>query len=187
MDQEKMKEGISAFLEGADVELDDEDRMATAERVARAWANELLSGYSVDIGETLTWTDTAGTSGPVIVRDISFSSVCVHHLLPFHGMAHVAYIPRTRLAGLSKIGRVVEALARRLQIQEQLTEQIADSMESVLEPQGVLVTVEAKHTCMTLRGARKENSSLLTMASRGILEKDIAARSEILRLLGRRW
>ncbi len=113
---------------------------------------EFLAGYRSDPAEALTWTATKDGGGPVLVRDIRMASVCVHHLLPFFGVAHVAYVPATRLAGLSKIGRVVETLARRLQIQEMLSDQIADVLDRVLEPHGVLVMLEAEHTCMTLRG-----------------------------------
>ncbi len=186
MDQNKMIEGIRTFLEGTGATFENGHLDETPERVARAWAGDLLAGYGTDPEEALTWTATKDGGGPVLVRDIRLASVCVHHLLPFFGVAHVAYLPATRLAGLSKIGRVVEALARRLQIQERLSEQIADALDRVLEPHGVLVMLEAEHTCMTLRGARKESSRLVTLAARGSLERDPAARGEILQLLGRR-
>jgi GTP cyclohydrolase I len=181
-----MIEGIRTFLDGIGEQFENGHLEETPERVARAWAGELLAGYRTDPAEALTWTRTRDGGGPVVVRDIRLASVCVHHLLPFVGVAHVAYLPGTRLAGLSKIGRVVEALARRLQIQERLTEQIAATLDQVLEPHGVLVMLEAEHTCMTLRGARKENSRLVTLAGRGAFENDPAARGEILRLLGQR-
>ena len=186
MDQDKMIEGIRIFLEGIGATFENGHLDETPDRVGRAWAGELLAGYRTDPEEALTWTPTLAGGGPVVVRDIRLASVCVHHLLPFVGVAHVAYLPGTRLAGLSKIGRVVEALARRLQIQERLTEQIAATLEKALEPRGVLVMLEAEHTCMSLRGARKENSRLVTLAARGALEEDAAARSEILHLIGRR-
>ena len=186
MDQSKMTEGIRTFLEGIGATFENGHLDETPERVARAWADELLAGYRTDPEEALTWTPTRAGGGPVVVRDVRLASVCVHHLLPFVGAAHVAYLPGTRLAGLSKIGRVVEALSRRLQIQERLTEQIAATLDKVLEPRGVLVMLEAEHTCMTLRGARKENSRLVTLAGRGSLESDPAARAEILHLLGLR-
>ncbi len=126
--------------------------------------------------------------GPVLAKDIRFASVCVHHLLPFSGVAHVAYLPADRLAGLSKLGRVVDALSRRLQIQEHLTGSIAATLESALAPRAVLVVLDAEHTCMTLRGVRKEGSRLLTYAATGLWAADVAARGEILDLLapGRR-
>lgn len=186
MDQDKMTEGIRLFLEGTGAAFENGHLDETPERVARAWAGELLSGYRTDPEEALTWTPTPVGGGPVVVRDIRLASICVHHLLPFVGVAHVAYLPGKRLAGLSKIGRVVEALARRLQIQERLTEQIAATLDKVLEPGGVLVMLEAEHTCMTLRGARKENSRLVTLACCGSLKDDPVSRGEILQMLGRR-
>jgi GTP cyclohydrolase I len=118
-----------------------------------------------------------------VIRDVRFASVCVHHLLPFVGRAHVAYLPDRRLAGLSKLGRVVDAHARRLQIQERLTAEIADTVERVLRPRAALVVLEAEHTCMTLRGVRKESSRLLTVAARGLYDTDPGARREALDLL----
>jgi len=186
MDQDKMIAGIRLFLEGVGETFENGHLDETPERVGRAWAGELLAGYRTDPDQALTWTPTQEGGGPVVVRDIRMASVCVHHLLPFVGVAHVAYLPGTRLAGLSKIGRVVEALARRLQIQERLTEQITATLEKVLEPRGVLVMLEAEHTCMSLRGARKENSRLVTVAARGVLQDDAAVRSEMFQLIGRR-
>ena len=151
--------------------------------MARAWVDELVSGYAVDPAEELTWTAAPEDCGPVLVRRIDFSSVCVHHLLPFFGCAHVAYLPATRLAGLSKIGRVVDAHSRRLQTQEHLTSRIVATLDEVLEPRGVVVMLEAEHTCMTRRGVRKERSRMVTLASAGCYETDLAARRELLELL----
>jgi len=153
--------------------------------VARAWVEDLVSGYAVDPDAGLTWAPATPGTGLVLVRDIAFASLCVHHLLPFVGTAHVAYLPSERLAGLSKIGRVVEAHARRMQIQERLTSEILGTVERALEPRGAVVVLEAEHTCMTLRGTRKEGSRLVTLAVAGLYERDGAARREVLDLLGR--
>jgi GTP cyclohydrolase I len=183
MDQAKMAEGIRLFLEGLDRRFEGDDQDATPARVARAWVRDLVSGYEVDPGSVLTWTPTPAGCGPVLVRSIHFASVCVHHLLPFFGVAHVAYLPGERLAGLSKLSRVVEAHARRLQTQEHLTDGIVASIDNVLEPRGVLVVMEAEHTCMTLRGVRQEQSSMVTISSAGLYDSDIGARGELLALL----
>lgn len=180
-----MEGGIREFLEGVAQRFAGDDLEATPARVARAWAEDLLSGYRCDPEQELTWTGVSEGAGLVLVRDVSFASVCVHHLLPFLGAAQVAYLPGSRLAGLSKIGRVVEAHARRLQIQERLNAQILGTIVRALEPRGALVVLDAEHTCMTLRGARKESSRLTTMAASGIYETDPSARREVLQLLQR--
>ncbi len=185
MDRKKMLEGIELFLEGVAEPFEGGHLDETPERVTRAWADELLAGYDVDPALALTFSKTGDGDSVVLVRNIRFSSVCVHHLLPFAGVAHVAYLPKHRLAGLSKIGRVVEAFSRRLQIQERLSEQVADCLDAVLEPHGVLVFLEAEHTCMTLRGAKKEGSRLVTMATRGVYAGDADTRREILDLITR--
>lgn len=174
-----MEAGIRLFLEGLGERFPGDDLEKTPARVARAWADDLVSGYGVDPVAELTWTAAPKGCGPVLLRDVKFASVCVHHLLPFFGKAHVAYLPGERLAGLSKLGRVVDALARRLQIQEHLTIAVAAAVERALAPRAVLVVLDAEHTCMTLRGVRKEGSALLTYAASGLWERDEAARREI--------
>ena len=188
MDLTKMEAGIRQFVEGLGERFPGDDLDKTPARVAKAWAEDLVSGYAVDPKAELTFVAAPDNCGPVLAKDIRFSSVCVHHLLPFSGWAHVAYWPGRRLAGLSKLGRVVDAHARRLQIQEHLTGQIAATLEGVLSPRAVLVVLDAEHTCMTLRGVRKEGSRLVTYAAAGEWAKDVAARREILDLLapGRR-
>jgi GTP cyclohydrolase I len=184
MDPKKMESGIRLFLEGAGVADARGELDKTPARVARAWADDLLAGYAVDPAAELTFTPAPADCGPVIARDVRFASVCVHHLLPFFGVAHVAYLPAARLAGLSKLGRVVDAHARRLQIQERLTGAIAATIEAVLAPKAVLVLIDAEHTCMTLRGVRKEGSRLVTYAATGLWKSDGAARREIIDLVG---
>lgn len=181
-----MESGIRAFVEGIGERFPGDDLDATPARVARAWAEDLLAGYAVDPARELTWTDVAEGGGLVLVRGMSFASICVHHLLPFAGVAHLAYLPGVRLAGLSKLGRVVDAHARRLQIQERLTDEILATVVGVLQPRGALVLLEASHTCMTLRGARKEGSRMVTLSSAGLYESDLAARGQVLGLLGAR-
>ena len=121
--------------------------------------------------------------GPVLAKDIRFSSICVHHLLPFAGMAHVAYLPKGRIIGLSKLPRIVEIFARRLQVQERLTDQVADAVMEVLEPSGVGVVIEASHLCMMMRGVEKQNSTTVTSALRGVFKDDARTREEFLRLV----
>ena len=179
-----MESGVRAFLEGLGQTFPGDDQERTPARVAKAWQEDLVSGYGTDPVAELTWTASPPGAGPVCVRDISFASVCVHHLLPFFGVAHVAYLPCERQAGLSKIGRVVDAFARRLQTQERLSGQIVTAVAEGLQARGAVVVLEAEHTCMTLRGVRKERSRMVTLATAGIYETDVAARGEILQLLG---
>lgn len=183
MDATKMTAGIRLFLEGLGEAGAGQEAAATPERVARAWVEDLVGGYDQDPVTELTWTPVDEGGALVLVRGISLSSICVHHLLPFFGVAHVAYLPGRRLAGLSKIGRVVDALARRLQTQERLTASIVRAMVEALDPRGVVAVLQAEHTCMTLRGVRKERSEMITVASAGVFEGDAAARREVLDLL----
>ena len=177
MDRERMERGIREFVEGIGERFEGDDLERTPARVARAWVDDLVSGYATDPAAEVSWTPVAPGGGVVIVRDIRFASVCVHHLLPFHGNASIAYLPGERLAGLSKLGRVVDALSRRLQMQERLTSQIVDALESALEPRGVLAVLEACHTCMSLRGVRKEGATMLTSEARGCYRDDAALRA----------
>jgi GTP cyclohydrolase I len=184
MDLVRMEAGIRAFLEGLGRRDEGDELAATPARVARAWCDDLVSGYAIDPEADLSWTAAPDGAGPVLVRRVSFASMCLHHLLPFFGVASVAYLPGARLAGLSKIGRVIDAHARRLQTQERLTAAIVRSLERALAPRGVLAWLEAEHTCMTLRGVRKEQSRMITLATAGVYEHDAAARRDVLALLG---
>ena len=159
----------------------------TPTRVAKGW-KEILNGLNEDPRDYLRTQFEAGTDELVLVRDIVFHSVCEHHLLPFYGRAHVGYIPRGgRVTGLSKLARVVEGYSRRPQVQERLTAQIADAIDEVLHPQGVIVVIEAEHMCMSMRGVSKPGSSTVTSALRGIMN-DGATRAEMMSLVlgGRR-
>jgi GTP cyclohydrolase I len=169
-------------LLGEDVER--EGIVKTPERYAKAM-EFLTSGYSKDIdsivGKALFNEDT---SEIVIVRDIELFSLCEHHLLPFSGRAHVAYIPQGKIIGLSKIPRIIDVFARRLQVQERLTMQVADELERILKPEGVAVIIEATHLCMMMRGVEKQNSYTITSAMRGAFRNDPTTRRELMGLMG---
>lgn len=156
----------------------------TPERVAKAYA-ELVSGMRQDAAEILSTTFDIGHEELVIVRDIRFNSLCEHHMLPFFGNAHVAYIPNEsgQITGLSKLARLVDVFAKRLQVQERLTSQIADALGDELKASGVLVVVDAEHLCMSMRGAKQPGSRTLTSAVRGQL-RNAATRAEAMSLLG---
>jgi len=146
---------------------------------------ELLSGMNQSAGEPLSRVFPVESSGMVLEKDIVFYSTCEHHLLPFYGKAHVAYIPDGKVVGLSKLARTVEVFARRLQIQEQMTGQIADAMMEFLAPKGVMVVLEAEHTCMTMRGVKKPGSKTVTVAKRGVFQENAALQEQFFQLLGR--
>ena len=159
----------------------------TPARVARAYA-ETFAGLWQDPYEILSTTFDENHDELVLVKDIAMYSTCEHHLVPFHGVAHVGYIPGAdgRVTGLSKVARLVEVFARRPQVQERLTRQIADSLDDVLKPQGVIVVIEAEHLCMAMRGIRKPGTTTVTSAVRGIFRESAATRSEAMSLvLGR--
>lgn len=162
---------------------DREGLLRTPERVAKslAW---LTRGYEMDVAHVVGSGvfDSEGASNMVMVRDIELYSLCEHHMLPFYGKAHVAYIPNGKIVGLSKLPRIVEVFARRLQVQERLTEQIAGAIDDVLQPQGVGVVIEAYHLCMMMRGVEKQNSKTLTSAVRGSFRSDQKTREEFLTL-----
>jgi len=158
----------------------------TPARVARAYV-ELFGGLQMDPADVLTTTFDAGHEELVLVTDIDMVSMCEHHLLPFYGVAHIGYIPNAngRITGLSKLARLVECFARRPQVQERLTTQIADAMVDILDPRGTIVVVEAEHLCMSVRGVRKPGTHTITSAVRGAL-RDPATRAEAMSLIHRR-
>ena len=159
-----------------------EGLVRTPQRVEKA-LKFLTSGYEADIDVVINNAlFTVDYNEMVIVKDIDFYSLCEHHLLPFFGKCHVAYIPSTKVIGLSKIPRIVDVFARRLQVQERLTEQIAGAIDDVLKPQGVGVVIEAYHLCMMMRGVQKQNSKTITSALRGVFIEDSKTRDEFLRL-----
>lgn len=159
----------------------------TPERIARMY-EELLEGYQQDLHTILNgalFEVEYGEGEMVVVADIEYQSLCEHHMLPFVGKAHVAYIPRDRVIGLSKIPRIVDMFARRLQVQERLTSEIADAIVEVLDPVGVMVMVEGQHSCASLRGVKKHGVNLVTTAKRGAFSTDRELRDEFYRLIGR--
>jgi GTP cyclohydrolase I len=187
-DQQKaaIERAVRTLLSNVGEDPDREGLQRTPERVARMY-DELLAGYHTDpvklINDALFTVDY---SEMVIVKDIDFYSLCEHHMLPFLGKAHVAYIPDGKVIGLSKIPRIVEMFARRLQVQERMTEQIADFIDEVIKPQGVAVVVEGVHMCSMMRGVKKANASMVTSAVRGIFKTDPKTRSEFMEHIGRR-
>jgi len=159
-----------------------EGLIKTPERVAKAMS-WLTRGYGMDVADVVGDAVFAEEhASMVMVRDIEFYSLCEHHMLPFFGRAHIAYIPNGRIVGLSKLPRIVEVFARRLQVQERLTQQVAEAIEEVLRPEGVGVVMEASHLCMMMRGVEKQASSTITSALRGSFKDDAKTRDEFLRL-----
>lgn len=160
---------------------DREGLRETPDRVLRAYG-EFFAGYQQDPAAVLakSFDEIDGYSGAVIVRDIEFTSHCEHHMVPFVGRAHIAYLPQGRVVGLSKLARLVEVFAKRLQIQERMTAQIAQSLTAALQPRGVAVVVEAEHHCMSMRGVRKPGAKTVTTELSGVFEHDPQARAEIL-------
>ena len=182
IDQEKVKQGIRLILEGIGEDISREGLLDTPDRIARMY-EEIFGGMEEDAGVHLSRTFHADHSEMVIERDITFYSTCEHHILPFYGKAHIAYIPDGKVVGLSKLARTVEVFARRLQLQEQLTGQIADALMEHMQPKGALVMIEAEHMCMTMRGIKKPGSQTVTLARRGVFETDHLLEERFFRLL----
>jgi GTP cyclohydrolase I len=176
MDYDRMQAAVAEFLDALGVDLTDESLQDTPRRVAAAFS-ELLTPLPF---EPTTFPNAEGYDELVVARSIPFHSLCEHHLLPFHGVAHVAYLPGERIVGLSKLGRVVESFARRLQVQERMTVQIADWVEEFLQPRGVGVVLEAEHLCMSLRGVQKPGTMTVTSALHGLVRDDARTRQEFL-------
>jgi GTP cyclohydrolase I len=181
-DREKIREGVKLILEGVGEDPGREGLINTPDRVARMY-EELFSGMSESSSEVLDTVFHEDYDEVVLLKDIEFSSVCEHHLMPFTGKAHVAYLPDGKIVGLSKLARAVEHFARRPQVQERLTAQIADLISKTLEPKGVAVVLDATHTCMTMRGVKKPGSVMTTSAMRGLIRENLATRNEVLGLI----
>lgn len=174
--------GVAALLQYVGEDVTRDGLCDTPARVVRAYG-EMTSGYAVDVPALLATTFEADYTGMVVVNDVDFVSLCEHHLLPFTGVAHVAYIPAGgRVVGLSKLARLVDAYARRLQVQERMTEQIADAIETALTPAGIGVVLRAQHACMACRGVRKATATMVTSALRGLMFDQDRARAEFLAL-----
>jgi GTP cyclohydrolase I len=182
VDTARIERALREILEAIGEDPDGERLRGSPGRVARMYG-ELFEGLATDPAQFLRVNFEEGHQEMVVLRDVPFFSMCEHHLLPFHGSAHVGYIPNGKLAGVSKIARVVEAFARRPQLQERLTSQIADCIDENLGPSGVGVVVEAEHLCMTMRGVRKPGSRVTTSAMRGSFQKQDRTRSEFLSLV----
>jgi GTP cyclohydrolase I len=182
VDQPRIEAAVREILLAIGEDPDREGLIETPARVARMYA-EVFSGLSKDPREHLRKTFTQKYDEVVLVRDIQFASFCEHHLLPFTGKAHVAYLPSGKIVGLSKLARVVEVLARRPQVQERMTEDLADLLMRELDPKGVAVILEASHSCMTLRGVRNVESMCTTSAMRGTFRENALTRTELMSLI----
>lgn len=183
MDEDKIKQAVRMILEGIGEDPDREGLLQTPRRVARMYL-EFFQGMNEDPADYLNVSFEEGHDEMVLLKDIPLYSMCEHHLLPFIGRAHVAYIPQGgQIVGISKLARVVDTLARRPQVQERLTTQIAEAIMESLDPRGVLVVIEAEHMCMSLRGVKKPGVQTITSAVRGIFREKVATRSEALTLI----
>jgi GTP cyclohydrolase IA len=186
-DEKKVEEGVRLILEGVGEDPERGGLRETPARVARMY-REVLGGVGVDASEVVTVVEGADHDEMIMVRDIPLYSLCEHHVLPFTGRAHVAYIPNKsqQITGLSKIARVVDVLSKRLQVQERLTTEIADAIDQALSPRGVFVVIEAEHLCMTMRGIKKPGSITVTSAVRGLFRSDARTRQEAMNHIGMR-
>lgn len=183
MDRRKIERAIKLFLEGIGEQPDRPGLRRTPRRVANMCA-ELYAGMTINPSKIITPLRSEDHDEIVLIRDISFASVCEHHLLPFIGKAHVAYIPDgARVTGISKLARVVDVLAKKLQVQERLTTSIAETIVKALRPKGVMVVIEAEHLCMTMRGVKKPGAVTVTSVVRGIFRENIATRTEAMSLI----
>jgi GTP cyclohydrolase IA len=186
IDVGRIEKAVREILEAIGEDADRDGLRETPGRVARMYA-EVCSGLHTDPAAHLTVTFEAHHDEMVMVRDIPLYSLCEHHMVPFSGRAHVAYIPGAdgKITGLSKIARLVDGFSRRLQVQEKLTVQIADALETTLDPRGVMVVIEAEHLCMSMRGIQKAGSTTVTSAVRGLFRQNIATREEAMRFITR--
>lgn len=171
VDREKVERAVRLLLEGIGEEPNREGLLETPERIARMY-EEICGGMDESAEIHLQKTFTAENTEMVVEKDITFYSMCEHHMMPFYGKAHIAYIPDGKVVGLSKLARTVEVYAKRLQIQEKMTVQIADALMKYLAPKGVMVLLEAEHMCMTMRGIKKPGSKTVSVAVRGVFEEN---------------
>lgn len=185
VDKERIEAAVREILGAIGEDPDRDGLLNTPRRVAEMY-EEIAAGLHDDPARHLLVTFDAGHDEMVMVRDIPLYSICEHHLVPFHGHAHVAYIPGAdgRITGLSKLGRLVDGFAKRPQVQERLTSQVADALVDALAPRGALVVIEAEHLCMSMRGVRKPGSVTVTSAVRGIFKENIATRAEAMSMIG---
>ncbi len=182
VDQKKIREAVRLLLEGAGEDVNREGLLETPDRIARMYT-EIFSGMDEDGEVPLSKVFTVDSSEMVLEKDIVFYSMCEHHMMPFYGKAYVAYIPDGKVVGLSKLARTVEIYAKRLQIQERMTGQIADAIMKYLTPKGVMVVLEAEHMCMTMRGVRKPGSKTVSIAVRGVFEENTELQNRFFQML----
>ena len=182
VDHKKVEQAIRLLLEGIGEDPDREGLAETPDRIARMY-EEICGGMNEDAAEHLKKTFTAENNEMVVEKDITFYSMCEHHLMPFYGKAHIAYIPNGKVTGLSKLARTVDVYARRPQIQGRLTVQIADALERVLAPKGSMVMLEAEHTCMTMRGIKKPGSKTVTTVTRGEFKENMELQKQFLAMV----
>jgi GTP cyclohydrolase I len=184
VDLAKIKTAVTSIIEAIGDDPGREGLQGTPQRIAEMYA-EIFSGLNMDGSAELTVGFEVGHREMVVLRDIPFYSMCEHHLLPFYGVAHIGYIPNKegRVVGVSKLARVVEVFAKRPQLQERMTSQIADTILEALQPDGVAVVIQAEHLCMTMRGIKKPGSNVLTSATRGLFRSRAATRAEFLSLV----
>ncbi len=184
VDEAKVREAVKLLLEGIGEDPKREGLKETPDRIARMYT-ELMAGYDADVATHLSRTFSAEGKEMVLEKDIVFYSMCEHHMMPFFGKAHIAYIPKGKVVGLSKLARTVEAFARRLQIQERMTDQIADAIMKELDPEGVIVMIEAEHLCMTMRGVKKPGSVTTTVVTKGVFKDNERLENLFFKLLNR--
>lgn len=185
MDKDKIKQGVQLIIEGIGEDAAREGLVETPDRIARMY-EEIFAGLNEDASVHLSKTFSTQNTDMIIEKDITFYSMCEHHFLPFYGKAHIAYIPNGRVAGLSKLARTVEVYARRPQLQERMTVQIADAIMENLDAKGAMVIIEAEHMCMTMRGIKKPGSRTVTISSKGIFTEDAELRNAFLTMAGAR-
>lgn len=182
MDQEKIKKAVQLLLEGIGEDINREGLKDTPDRIARMY-EEIFEGYEKEPSEVLSKVFSVNSREMVLEKDITFYSMCEHHMMPFYGKAHIAYIPKDKVVGISKLARTVEVYARRLQIQERMTGQIADAIMENLECEGAMVVLEAEHMCMTMRGVKKPGTKTVTVAARGCFKDNEDLRDQFYSLL----
>ena len=182
MDTEKIKKAVVMLLEGIGEDPDREGLLETPDRIAKMY-EEICGGMTVDAKEHLSKVFTVDSDEMVVERDIHFYSMCEHHMLPFFGKVHIAYIPKGEVVGLSKLARTVEVYARRLQLQERMTAQIADAIMDWLNPAGVMVVCEAEHLCMTMRGVKKPGTKTVNVVTRGVFSGNDSLQNSFFNLL----
>lgn len=184
MDKDKIKAAITMLLEAIGEDPNREGLLETPERISRMY-EEICGGMTEDPAEVLEKTFSVDSNEMVLEKDIHFYSMCEHHMLPFFGNIHIAYIPDGKVVGISKLARTVEVYARRLQIQEQMTNQVAEAIMENLKPKGVMVLAEAEHMCMTMRGVKKPGTKTVTIACKGVFAEDESLKTQFYHMLGR--